>query len=80
MAKLSNPCPAQCSGGQGKQHPIDEKSLVAAGISDEWIKRAKRCGYCDEIYSTEWPDRHQRRGRFAGNTLMTAENWKPYDA
>jgi uncharacterized C2H2 Zn-finger protein len=80
MARTSNPCPAQCSGGHSRlQDDIAAEKLEAAGVTGEWITRAVRCGYCDEIYSREHsPARHVRRGHFAGNTLITAENWRPH--
>lgn len=80
MARSSNPCPAECSGGHGRpQHDIAAEKLEAAGVTGEWIARAIRCGYCDQIYSREFStSRLVRRGHFAGNTLMTAENWRPY--
>ncbi len=78
MARAANPCPARCSGGTGRQHRVEASTLEAAGLSGDWIKSARRCGYCDEIYSIEADGRALRRGHFAGNTLMLAENWTPY--
>jgi hypothetical protein len=79
MAKQPNACPAGCSGGNPeRQYRVDAVSLEEAGLGDGWTRPAMRCGYCGEIYSTELGGIRTRRGRFGGNTLMTAENWTPH--
>lgn len=79
MPKSSNPCPAQCSGGRhDRQHDVAPSVLESAGITDDWINRAARCGYCQLFYSKETPGLRVPRGHFEGNELWTAENWRPY--
>ena len=53
-------------------------SLAEAGLTESWTRNAYRCTYCDTIYSIDGEGRQHRRGHFGGNTLWTAENWKPF--
>lgn len=76
--KRSNGCPTDCSGGHQRQRRLEAGALADAGLSDDWISRAMLCGYCGEVYSTEPNGLKIRRGHFAGNSLMTPENWTPY--
>lgn len=78
MSKTSNPCPARCIAAKPTQHDVDEEALSNAGILGDWKNRAMRCAHCGEIYSNE-PHGKIRRGYFKGNTLMTAENWQPFN-
>jgi|GEM_PF-5733079 len=70
-------CPNRCSAARPSQNPVDADLLQQAGITDDWTNNAMRCGYCDTIYSVDVNGYKTIRGRFGGNTLMTAENWIP---
>lgn len=76
--EMPNHCPAHCSGAHRQPVDVPVHLLEAAGITDDWTRRARRCTYCGEIHSTESDGRKQRRGHFGGNELMLAENWVPY--
>jgi len=52
--------------------------LKDAGIVGDWLDRAMRCGYCNEIYSIDAHGVKTRHGHFGGNELMVAENWRAY--
>ena len=56
--------------------------LVAAGLNEPWVNRAKRCSHCALFYSVEYEEGvtiTTPRGWFEGNGLMEKENWDPYE-
>lgn len=63
-----------------RQYDVDSERLVAAGLNEPWVSRAKRCGYCGLYYSVDDEESEttvKPRGWFDGNELMAKENWRP---
>ena len=76
-------CPARCSHPNWHQTPIDRDSLIAAGVTGDWISNARMCGHCGCVYSRTW-DRLGRRhenwlqGYFRGE-LIAGGRWLPFE-
>ena len=73
-------CPARdCNASELRQFPIDKYLLNEAGLTDVWTSQASKCSYCGVVYSIDSNNKKRVRGWFEGNTLYTAENWKPFN-
>lgn len=60
-----------------------EKALMESGLPEEkWFSKAYQCMDCKLIYSEEYDEKWReyriiKHGRFEGNELPEAKNWRP---
>lgn len=77
------PNPVRCSAANPTQYELDADQLRKAGLNDEWISAAMRCGYCGLVYSVEFepgrPPAKVPRGYF-DKELMLPGHWRPLSA
>ena len=59
---MRSQCPAHydkslpyCSSARPEQRPVGAEKLRKAGVDENWVTRAWRCGYCKCVYSVEAP-------------------------
>jgi hypothetical protein len=61
-------------------NPIQDdtgKRLIAAGVSADWVKGARRCRYCGSVYTASITGTKIIRGYLYNEVL--GRGWKPAD-
>jgi hypothetical protein len=68
-------CPAEeCAAANPIQHDASER-LIAAGVSANWVKSARRCRSCGCVYTTSITGAKIIRGYLDNQVL--GPGWKP---